>query len=144
MQHKPQVLAAFPPFALERLEKMLAGRVELLPATAMQPAMQTLERDLKISLVICGVHFDGSRMYDLLRYVRTRHPRLPFLCCRILNSELPQISGESITLAAQSLGAAGYADLPALEGQFGEEEAEARFRSMVLEQLPLRRVGNGG
>lgn len=123
---------------------MLAGRVELVSATAMQPALQALERDPSISLVICGVHFDGSRMYDLLRYVRTRHPRLPFLCCRILSSEIPQISREAITLAARSLGAAGFADLPALTDQLGEEQAEARFRSMVLEQLPLRRVGNGG
>ena len=38
-------------------------------------------------MVICGVYFDESRMYELLDYVRTRFPALPFLCARILNTE---------------------------------------------------------
>jgi len=79
-------------------------------------------------------------MYDLLRYVRATRPHLPFLCCRILNSELPQISREAIRIAAQALGATFFADLPALREELGDAPAEARFRALALGLLGVRAV----
>jgi CheY-like chemotaxis protein len=140
LQHKPHLLAAFPTVAFDTLEKILGEHVELVPVTSMQPALQALERDRQIALVLSGVHFDSSRMYDLLRYVRQRFSAVPFVCCRVFSSELPQISREAIALAAQTLGAAGFVDLPALAEEFGQQDAEQRLRAIVLGHLPLRSV----
>src|ERR671936_103041 len=137
LQQKPRVLAAFPTIALDALEKILGEHVELVPVTSMQPALHALERDPALALVLCGVHFDSSRMYDLLRYVRQRFPALPFVCCRVFSAELPQISREAIALAAQTLGASAFVDLPALGEQFGPQEGEKPLSTLVLGQLPL-------
>jgi len=72
--------------------------------------------------------------------VRATRPRLPFLCCRILNSEIPQISREAIRIAAQALGATFFADLPALEEELGLAGADAHFRALALGLIGIRVV----
>jgi len=136
----PQVLAAFPPFALDTVASILGAHVELRMVTTLRAACAELEENPAIALVLCGVHFDESRMYDLLRYVRATRPRLRFLCCRILNSEIPQISREAIRIAAQALGATFFADLPALEEELGLAGADAHFRALALGLIGIRVV----
>jgi hypothetical protein len=143
MTRKPQVLAAFPPFAFPIIGPILASDVELIPVTSMEAAQKRLHAFPRIALVLCGVHFDESRMFDLLSLVQESYPRMPFLCCRVLDSEIPQISREAIALAAASLGAAGFVDLPTLAKELGAEPAQQRFRALVLGRLPPRAVEGG-
>jgi hypothetical protein len=143
MDSKQEVLAAFPPFALPTLARLLGTCVHLVPASSMAEARNQLAQRPGIALVTCGVHFDESRMFDLLRYARRAFPRLPFVCCRVLSSEVSRISRASIEIAAASLGAAAFVDLPALAEELGDEEAGQRFRAVVLVQLALRRMASG-
>jgi hypothetical protein len=138
---KPRVLAAFPPFAQETVRHLLDDDVELKSVATLQEAREALGVDDAIVLALCGVHFDESRMYDLLRYVRATYPALPFLCCRVLDSEIPQISREAIRIAAEALGATFFIDLPSLRKQLGAPEGEQRFRALVLGTLGIRSVG---
>jgi hypothetical protein len=101
----------------------------------MTDAVGALARNSDLSVVICGVHFDESRMFDLLRCVRSRFPKLPFVCVRILNAELPRISRDAIELAARTLGATAFIDFPDLVAQRGEKEAEQDLRRVVLMQV---------
>ena len=137
---KPQALTPCPPFAYPTLERALGADLELIPVTTLADAVGMLERNRDLSVVICGVHFDESRMYDLLRCVRSRFPQLPFVCVRILNAELPRISLEAIELAARTLGAAAFIDFPDLVAQRGEKEAEQELRRAVLAQASEMRT----
>jgi len=142
VQQPPRALAAFPPFALELAERVLANDLELVPVKTMADAVNALAAHSDFRVVLCGVHFDESRMYDLLQHVRTAYPALPFLCCRILDSEIPRISREAIRIAAESLGATFFIDLPALAKDLGAQDAERRFRTLVLGMLGVRLAGD--
>ena len=68
---KPQVMAACPPFAYPTLERALGKDFELVPVNNLADAQALLERNRDWAMVICGVYFDESRMYELLDYART-------------------------------------------------------------------------
>ena len=129
---KPTALAACPPFAYPTLERALGADLELIPVITMADAVRVLERTRDLSVVICGVYFDESRMHDLLRCVRSRFPKLPFVCVRILTAELPRVARDSIELAARTLGAAAFIDFPDLVAQRGEKEANKSSGAQCL------------
>ena len=108
--------------------------VELIPVTTMADAVRVLERNGDLSVVICGVYFDESRMHDLLRCVRSRFSKVPFVCVRVLDAELPRVARDAIEIAARTLGAAAFIDFPNLVAQRGEKEAEEELRRAVLAQ----------
>jgi hypothetical protein len=131
-------LAAFPSLAISSLERVLDGHVGFLPVHSLFQAKAVLQSNAEgISLVACGVHFDESRMFDLLRYVRESFPRIPVVCSRVLEMQFPQISLESIALSAASLGAVTFFDLPGRAKEVGRDAAEQEFRSVLLKHLPL-------
>jgi thiamine pyrophosphate-dependent acetolactate synthase large subunit-like protein len=100
----------------------------------MADAIRVLERNGDLSVVICGVYFDESRMHDLLRCVRSRFSKVPFVCVRVLDAELPRVARDAIEIAARTLGAAAFVDFPDLVAQRGEKEAEEELRRAVLAQ----------
>ena len=106
-------------------------------------AEETLRNNPRISMILCGVHFDESRMYDLLRYAKREHPRTPFVCVRVLDAEIPRVSREALRIAAESMGADAYIDLPSLSEQLGKDDAETQLRSTVLARLPQLQSGKG-
>ncbi len=134
MASKPHVLAAFTRHVIPYLEKAVGHYVDLIPARTVEEAMGRLQEDPSIALVLCGVYFNGSRMFELMREVKKMNPQLPFIACRILPLDLPPVSIEALTIALQSLGAR-YIDVPQLEEKYGHEEAEAEFRSSVLSRI---------
>ena len=135
MASKPHVLAAFTHHIIPYLERTLGSYVDVVSAHTVEDALRTLEDDRAIALVLCGVFFNGSRMFELMRAVRNKNPRLPFIACRALPLELAQVSIDALTIALESLGAR-YVDVPRLEEQYGEEQAQAEFRSVVLSNIP--------
>jgi hypothetical protein len=132
-----KVLAAFPPLAIPHLERVLGGSVGFLPVHSLSQAKALLQSNADdISLVACGVHFDESRMFDLLRYVRESFPRIPVVCCRVLEMASARISIQPIALSAASLGAVTFFDLPGRAKEVGRETAEQEFRGVLLKHLP--------
>src|SRR4026209_2023076 len=99
MASKPQVLAAFTRHIYPYLEKVVGHYVDVISVQTVENALKRLQEDQSIALVLCGVYFNGSRMFELMRRVRQINPQLPFIACRILPIELPQVSIEALTIA---------------------------------------------
>lgn len=140
MANKPQVLAAFTHQVIPYLERALGSYVDVVSVHTVEEALKRLEDDRLIALVLCGVFFNGSRMFELMREVRRINPQLPFVACRILPLELPRVSIEALTIALESL-AARYVDVPRLEEMYGPDQAQSEFRSAVLSKVlrqPMR------
>ncbi len=137
-----RVLAALPPFAIPTFERVLAGSVDVLRVHSLYGAKALLQSDPDISLVVCGMHFDESRMFDLLRYAREAYPDMPFVCCRILEMQLPRISIEAAAISAVSLGAAAFFDFPTRAREVGRDAADEEFRNVLVRHLPDARAGN--
>jgi hypothetical protein len=135
------VLAACPPFALPPLEKALGGYVTLLHASSLDAAEAALRANSRISMVVCGVYFDESRMYDLLALVKREFTHVSFVCVRVLDAEISKISREALRIASERMGADAYLDLPSLVEKHGKEEAERFLRSQVLARLPNQARG---
>lgn len=134
---KPDVLAACARPAVDVVRRILDAYVTLLPVNSLTAAQYELAVNRTLALILCGVHFDESRMYDLRVFARHAYPRIPFVSCRILNTEIPRISRDAIALSP-AFGDSIFLDLPALIEQFGNEEGERRFRESVLAQAPVR------
>ena len=88
----------------ERIRHCLPGH-ELLFVRTMREAMVTLRHD-SFSLVVIGVHFDESRMFDLLRHVRwqERHRATPVVCVLTVEFSRHAIAAEGLEIAVKALG----------------------------------------
>ena len=135
MANRPHVLAAFTHHIIPYLETTLGSYVDVVSAHTVEEALQRLADDRSIAVVLCGVFFNGSRMFELMREVRRINPQLAFIACRILPLELPGVSIEALTIALESLGAR-YVDVPHLEQLYGRDQAQSEFRSAVLSKIP--------
>ncbi len=116
------------------LERVLGNDVDFVFVNTLSLAREALVGNPRLQLIICGVHFDESRMYDLLSYVRQRHPHVRFLCVRVLDAEMSAVSRESVRMAMESLGArlVDYAGHAAVHGV---EAADEQLRAAVLPSL---------
>jgi hypothetical protein len=120
------------------LHEILGDNVNVTSAGTMPEALQILEQG--VDLIVCGVHFDESRMFDLLMSVKAdlRARVIPFLCYRDLNSALDPTSLRGLHMSCAALGAAGFIDLYELKSQHGIPEADRRFRELICSLLNER------
>jgi hypothetical protein len=112
-------------------ERALGRYVELVPAYTFEDAVARLERH-EIRLILCGMYFAETRMFDLLRFAKERFPSIPFIACRVGQSEVPQVTLEAVAIAAKSMGAVEFVDVPLLRP---DPVADPEFRSLVLRHL---------
>jgi hypothetical protein len=79
---KTRILVASVPQAYTRLFAVLSGH-ELSFARTLTEAQTALDRD-GFDLVMVGVHFDESKMFELLQYVKAdaRYTQVPLVCFR--------------------------------------------------------------
>jgi DNA-binding NtrC family response regulator len=105
------ILVCEEPEAVERLHKALGDHYELVLAKTIEDAV-SLIRSGRISMVICGENFDGSRMLELLGRVKTdeRMRDLPFLCFRHLHSRFSAEVMQGVKMSAEQLGACHFID----------------------------------
>jgi hypothetical protein len=71
-----RILAAVAPEALPELRAALEGPAEVIAAHRLYDALQRMRAE-RPDLVVCGVDFDESRMFDLLRVSKTEFPDVP-------------------------------------------------------------------
>jgi CheY-like chemotaxis protein len=94
-----------------RLSALLSGH-ELTFVNTLDEATRTLT-GRNFDLIVIGVHFDESRMFDLLRHVRwqERHRATPVVC--VLTAEFARhaIAAEGLEIAVKALGGTAYVDL---------------------------------
>jgi CheY-like chemotaxis protein len=127
-----RALAADRPEGIDTLQNILKTGVDLLSATTLEAAVQGLQQP--VDLIVCGVHFDDSRMFDLLIHVRAdrRTRDTPFLIFRDLESELDTVFFKSMEIASKALGAAGFIDLHTLKRKHGVADADRQFRELIF------------
>ena len=132
-----QILVADVAGGVETLRHVVGPAAEIVGAATLDEALAAL-RD-GVDLVICGIHFDQSRMFDLLRLAKAdRATRdTPFVCFRHLDSELPQQVFESLQIACVALGAIGFVDLFELRSRYGVHEADTRLRATVFAHIDV-------
>lgn len=83
----------------------------------------------RFDLVAIGVYFDDSRMFDLVRSVRSdaKHTGVPIVCVRG-NSGFTAVRTRTLELTVKALAANEFMDLP----NFGDDEAgNAALRETV-------------
>src|ERR671937_305599 len=114
-----QVLVADVPAAQERLVF-----VHTLAA-----ALRALAGE-DFDLVLIGMHFDDSRMFDLLHAVRAggRNRAVPIICYRMRPLAFMALSTQVIEVTVKALGAQAFADLA---GFATEEEGNAALARLV-------------
>jgi len=121
-----KILVADVPELDGRLIELLTGH-QLYFVRTVDEAMRTLEHD-DFHLLVISVHFDDSRMFDLLRQVRSdgRNKSIPIVCVREPGLGFTAVSARTLEVACRALDANVFLDLAALKT---EEERSTALRS---------------
>jgi len=92
------------------IKRIMRGQYEFIFADAMAEAIVRIKEE-SFDLVMIGVHFDQSRMFDLLRELhKARYDDTPVICFCTRATPLTRTVHESIDVAAKALGAWMYLD----------------------------------
>jgi len=107
---RKRILVADTPESDRRMTEVLNGH-ELVFARTLSEAQRRLEQQA-FDLVVVGVHFDDSRMFDLVRHVRSvGQADPPLACMRSSRFVSPALSIEGLEIAAQALACNLFVDL---------------------------------
>jgi len=124
-----QVLVAANTEADDAIRTCLPGH-ELSFARTMREALRALHRGA-FGLVVIELHFDESRMLELLEHVRAleRYRNAPVVCVQAIDANLPGSVLKHIDVAVKALGGLAFLDLrdtsPALPEHCGLLERAA-------------------
>jgi DNA-binding response OmpR family regulator len=132
-----KILVADGPDIERRVSAVLQPH-ELSFVHTLAEAKRALARD-DYDLIIMGVHFDESRMFDLLRQVRAdeRYQATPVVCVASQRFDTP-ISVEGLEIAARALAADAFVDF----ARYGDHDAgNAAIRAVVERLLGDRAPG---
>lgn len=127
-------MADVPELDARLLELLSAHRLYFV--RALDEATRALEHD-DFQLLVISVHFDDSRMFDLLREVRNdgRNRKIPVVCVREPGLGFTAVSARTLEVACRALDANVFVDLAALKT---EEERAGALRSAFA---PLLNIG---
>lgn len=138
MQHpasiRPRVLLACTAESADTLRRALAGLdAEITCTFSKEEAMARIARG--VDLVVCSLRFDESRMLDFVAQIARERPRLPMVCCKAMDSDLPGTSLDAAFTAAGELGAVAVINLPEIARRRGADLAERCLREAVASRL---------
>ena len=122
------VLIANIPEGDARLRECLSSQ-RLRFVHTMREALLAMQ-DEEFDLVVVGLHFDESRMFELLLHIRSLDDAhgMPVVCVHTVERNMPPGIRTNIEVAAMALGAMAFLDLR------GEGEAFAQQRE-ILRQI---------
>ena len=111
-----------------RLERILAGHRLTIPHSVEEAKLE-LERQ-EFHMVILGVLFDESRMFELLRLVRTfdKNRLTPVVCMLATESRLSAVAIEGLDHAVKAMLANAFVNLNKFPD---DQEGNARVRRIV-------------
>lgn len=132
---KKSILVAVRPIANTILTHALASDFALTFCASLAEAQGQLAQT-PFDLILCGVNFDESRMFDLLHHAKSDPgtKAIPFVCIKVFEGVLHTGSYESVKQAGMVKGVVAFIDLAAWEQEGGREQADARLRT-TLHQL---------
>ena len=130
---QPRMLLATTPEGEPVVRDILAPlRADLLCAFTHEEAIARIREG--VDVVLCTLRFDDSRMLDLLAEVGASPHHPPLVCCRLLDSDLPEASLRAAFTVAGHLGAA-VLNFPELVRREGFVRAGAALRESVAAHL---------
>ena len=108
---KAKVLVADIPEADEKVRECLPSH-DLHFVRTLAQAVRELRKD-GYQMIVIGMHFDESRMFELLRYVRNmpRHNDVPVICVQCQEIMLSPAVLKNIEDAVKALGGTAFIDL---------------------------------
>jgi hypothetical protein len=136
MPEGSKILVADAPEAVPLHHKILAPHYEVRTVIDYQAACDLVKKD--VDLVVCGVHFDESRVFDFFSTVRCI-PK-PFVCFRSLATPLTPGALRVIKLAGEVLGSVGFIDFVNLREEIGEQGAIRKARECIDQALKGKTV----
>ena len=135
---RPRVLVAYNAEGYAILSRILGEEFALVPVRALTEALDLLQtsaaaRHLAIDAIVCGQHFDGSQMLRFLECVKAyrQTSAIPFICCRVIPTQLRGSALGAMREACEALGAVAYIDLAERQHTAGAEKAAVEFREAV-------------
>jgi hypothetical protein len=132
MARRASILAAVRPQGGVAVRRALGEYAEVTPVYTYDDAVAALRGKSEFHLVLCGVFFNETRAFDLLRFVRQECPGLPFVACRIGDRAVAPVMAEAMGIAAKSMGAVAFIDMPLLHA---DSATDTDFRSQVLRHI---------
>lgn len=135
---KKQILVADRLAGTQTVLNVLGQEYEVTTVHSFAQALELLEAPW--DAILCGIHFDDSRMFDFAESVTT-HAALkntPLVIFRDLDSELDATFFRSIKISAKIMGAADFVDLFDLKLRFGIDKADQMFRSIIVGLIDLK------
>lgn len=133
--NKRRILVADTDEGMITIRNVFSSDATLMHVTTIPQALAAMTTN--INMVLCGIHFDECRMFDLLRFVKAdvRHRSIPFLCYRDLDSALSRTILEGLEIACKALGASSFIDVYELKRTNGLARADDAFRRLVFTSL---------
>lgn len=129
MDKAKRILVAETPAATLILQPALQGHFDLTVSHSLAGALQHLKEHIHI--VLCGLHFDESRMFELLKHLKASESmkHVPFISINATNTVLPDSVIRMAAKAAISIGSDGFIDLARWRAVLGDDRAFARLRA---------------
>ena len=133
------ILVAVRPRANDTLAAALASEFALTFCQSVAQAQSQLARR-HFDLILCGVNFDESRMFDLLHHAKSDSgaKAIPFVCIKVFEGILHTGSYESVKQAGGLKGIAAFVDLAQWQKEFGKQQAEAQLRNTLHQLMPVK------
>ncbi len=91
----------------------------------------------RFDVILCGLHFDEGKMFDLLNLVKTRPSTkdIPFVCINALNTVLSDAVIRVVEVAASATGTHSFIEFSKWRKELGDEAAFAKMREYIA-RLP--------
>ena len=130
-----RILVAGTQHAFDLCRRVLGDEAEIVCAASLRDALAKL--DPSISLIVCSVRFDESRMFEFLHALQM-HPTasdIPVICVRTGHAPLSPSTHDAIAAATEALGVQDFIDMHGLQQRVGEAAAEDTLRHAVRMRL---------
>lgn len=132
---KPRVLIAAANRSMEPISRPLKEHFELCLTTTLEEARSLAHQ--KIGVIVCGLYFDESRMFDFLRYVKADPATrpIPFISVKATSEPLSRTLVQGVEIACKALGAEQFVELSKWEEEYGEDTAHAKYRQLLRQLI---------
>ena len=131
MPNKPKLLIATAQRGHAVLKGMFSAEADAVFVFTLDEAIHELDKG-GVDCLLASLHFDESRMFDLVRHARIHAPQVPCVCTRLLDTMLRGSLLDGMLIAVESLGAR-FIDRYELQRAYGNEAGDAEFKKRVLE-----------